>query len=170
MNEDSNPIVFSGSSHVFGTSVWLPVRSTSVRLTLEYTSSLATKNIFSFGSYRYGYAYNDGKYVDGMRYRNRTLGFSLDSDSELASLQASWVGPRTLTYTLTYHRAWVGSSHSLGANAVSTLPVKVNIGEARLRMPLSWGTVDITGRLQDDQPRPDKGLARAIEVALTAGL
>jgi hypothetical protein len=170
MNEDSNPIVFSGTSHVFGTSVWIPVRSTSVRLTLEYASSLATKNIFSFGKYRYGYAYNDGKYVDGMRYRDRTLGFSLDSDSELASLQASWSGPHALTYTFTYHRAWVGSAHSLGANTVSTRPVKVNIGEARIGMPLSWGTIDIAARLQDDQPRPDHGFLASIEAMVTAAI
>jgi hypothetical protein len=167
MNEDSNPIVFSGTSHVFGTSVWLPVRATSVRLTLEYTSSLATKNIFSFGNYRYGYAYNDYKYADGMRYRNRTLGFSLDTDSQLASLQASWSGPHALTYTLTYHHA---SPNSPGANAVSTIPVTVNIGEARLRVPLSWGTIDIAGRLQDDQPRPDHGYLAAVEAMLTANI
>ena len=170
MNEDSNPIVYSGTSHVFGVSVWIPVRKTSVRLTVEYASSIATKNIFSFGEYRYGYAYNDGKYVDGMRYRDRTLGFSLDNDSRLASLQASWIGPNAFVYTLTYHHAWIGSANSIGANAVSTTPITVNIGETRVRMPLSWGAIDVTGRLQDDQPRPDKGFLAAIEVALTAEL
>jgi hypothetical protein len=170
MNEDSNPIVYSGTSHVFGASVWLPVNRTAVRLTLEYASSLATKNVFSFGEYRYGYAYNDGKYVDGMRYRDRTLGFSLDSDSRLASLQASWIGSHAWVYTLTYHRAWIGSPNSVGANIVSTTPVTVNIGEARIRMPWSWGALDVAGRVQDDRPRPDKGFQAAVEASLIVNL
>lgn len=170
MNEDSNPIVYSGTSHLFGASVWIPVRRANVRLTAEYTSSIATKNIFSFGEYRYGYAYDDSKYIDGMRYRDRTLGFSLDDDSRLASLQASWIAPNAWTYTFSYHHVWIGSPNSLGANVVSTAPVAVNIGEARIRMPLSWGTLDIDARLQDDQPRPDKGFAASIEAALTVNL
>ena len=167
MNEDSNPIVHSGTSHLFGASVWIPVRKSNVRLTAEYTSSIATKNVFSFGDYIYGYAYNDSKYVDGMRYRDRTLGFSLDNDSRLASLQASWIAPNAFVYTLTYHHAWIGSPDSIGANVVSATPVVVNIGEAGIRMPLSWGTFDIKGRLQDDQPRPDRGFLAAIETVLT---
>ncbi len=170
MNEDSNPIVYSGTSHLFGASVWIPFRRTNVRLTAEYTSSIATKNIFSFGEYRYGYAYNDYKYVDGMRYRDRTLGFSLDNDSRLASLQASWIAPNAWIYTFTYHHAWIGSPNSLGANIVSTTPVEANIGEARVCMPLSWGALDLQGRLQDDQPRPDKGFKATIEAALTVNL
>ena len=53
------------------------------------------RNIFSFGNVYHGYAYNNYDYPDGMRYRGRTLGFSLDSDSRLASLQASWIGAAT---------------------------------------------------------------------------
>ncbi|MDE2163061.1 MAG: hypothetical protein KGJ53_07855 [Alphaproteobacteria bacterium] len=170
MNEDSSPIVHSGTSHLFGGSVWIPVRKTDVRLTAEYTSSIATKNIFNFGEYMYGYAYNDYKYVDGMRYRDRTLGFSLDNDSRLASLQASWMAPNSWVYTFTYHHAWIGSPNSVGANVISTAPVEVNIGEARLRMPLSWGALDLQGRLQDDQPRPDKGFKATVEAALTVNL
>ncbi len=56
-----------------------------------------------------GFAYNNYDYVDGMRYRGRTLGFSLDSDSRLASLQASWIDNHDWTYTLTYHHAWISS-------------------------------------------------------------
>jgi len=170
MNEDPNPIVYSGTSHLFGASVWVPIRKTNMRFTAEYTSSIATKNIFSFGEYRYGYAYNDYKYVDGMRYRDRTLGFSLDCDSRLASLQASWIAPNTSTYTFTYHHAWIGSPNSVGANAVSTTPVIVNIGEAKTGIPLPWGRLEFTGRLQDDQPRPDKGFMATIETVLTANL
>ena len=141
-----------------------------MRLTAEYTSSIATKNVFSFGDYIDGYAYNDFKYADGMRYRDRTLGFSLDNDLRLASLQASWIAPNAFVYTFTYHHAWIGSPDSIGANVVSATPVGVNIGEANLRMPLSRGSFDIKARLQDDQPRPDKGFMAAIETVLTVKL
>ncbi len=170
MNEDSNPIVFSGTSHLFGISTWLPVRHALIRLTAEYTSSIATKNIFSFGEYRYGYAYNDYKYVDGMRYRDRSLGFSLDTDSRLASLQASWVAPNDWQYTFTYHHGWIGSPNSIGTNAVSTLPVEVNIGQVRLRLPLAGSFLDIAAGVQDDQPRPRKGFDATVDAAWTFAL
>lgn len=82
-------------------------------------------------------------------------------------MQASWIAPNAFVYTLTYHHAWIGSPDSIGANVVSATPVVVNIGEAGIRMPLSWGTFDIKGRLQDDQPRPDRGFLAAIETVLT---
>ena len=40
-----------------------------------------------------------------MRYRDRALGFSLDTDSKLATLQASWLGAHNVTWTLSYHHA-----------------------------------------------------------------
>lgn len=170
MNEDSNPITHSFSSHLFGGSVWLPIGGTPLRLTAEYTDTIPTVNIFSFGNVRHGYVYNNYDYVDGMRYRGRTIGFSLDSDSRLATLQASWINSRGWTYTLTFDRAWVSTPQNKDLNVVTTAPVTINLGEARLKMPLSWGAIEIAGRLQDDQPRPHKGFEASAEVALTFNL
>ncbi len=75
MNEDSSPINHSGTSHLFGGSVWIPVGGNPVRFTLEYTDSVATADIFSFGDYFHGFSYNNYDYLDGMRYRGQTLGF-----------------------------------------------------------------------------------------------
>ncbi len=105
MNEDSNPFYHSGTSHLFGLTGWVPVGQTRVRITAEFTDSIATQQIFSFGDYFYGFAYNDYKYLGGMRNLDRALGFSLDADSKLATLQASWLGAHNITWTLSYHHA-----------------------------------------------------------------
>lgn len=165
-----NPFVSSAASHLFGLTTWIPVNATRIRFTAEYTDSIATRNFFSFGDDLFGVTYHDTKYPDGTAYRGRTLGFSLDSDSRLASFQASWIGPRSITYTLTYHRAFIGSPQAPDTNIVTTAPVTINIGEMRVFVPFSWGKLDLEGRLEDDQPRPRHGYKAAIEAALTVNL
>jgi hypothetical protein len=107
-----------------------------------------------------------------MHYRGRTLGSSLDTDSTLLSLQGSWSDGAGRFYELSLHHATIGSNHSLGVNIVSTSPVIVNMGEARVSLPFGLDghrvQLDLDGRLQDDQPRPHKGFAAAVEVALRA--
>ena len=170
MNEDSNPIVHSDSSYLAGGSVWLPIGGSAVRLTAEYADTVPTDNIFSFGKLAYGSAYTNYSYVDGMRYRGRTLGFSLDGDSRLETLQASWIDGHDWTYTLTYDHAAISTRQFAYTNIVTTAPVTINLGEARIKMPLSWATIEIAGRLQDDQPRPDHGFEGSVEAALTFAL
>ena len=166
MNEDSNPIVHSATSHLVGGSIWLPVSDTTARITAEYTDSVPTRDIFSFGDILHGAAYNNYDYIDGMRYRGRTLGFSLDSDSRLASLQISWINDRRWTYTLTFHHASISTPEDT-FNIITTAPVTINMGEARVKMALSWATIELAARLQDDQPRPDHGFAASIKSAIT---
>jgi hypothetical protein len=105
-----------------------------------------------------------------MRYRGRTLGFSLDSDSTLLSLQGSWTDQDDRFFQLSVHQARIGSSRSPGANILSPVPVLVNLGEARVSLPWNGMKLDIAGRLQDDQPRPSRGFAAGIEVALRMNL
>jgi len=52
-----------------------------------------------------------------------------------------------------------------GANRVSPMPVTIDIGEARVHVPLDDLSVDLAVRLEDDQPRPDRGFAAAGEIA-----
>ncbi len=170
MNEDTGPFVHSGSSHLFGASVWLPLQSSVARVTAEYTDSIATRDIFSFGDVFHGFAYNNYSYVDGMRYRGRTLGFSLDSDSRLASLQVSWINDRNWIYTLSVHRAWISTPQNSWGNIVTTAPVAIDLSEARVKFPFSKATVEIAGRLQDDQPRPKRGFEASVEAALSFSL
>jgi hypothetical protein len=170
MNEDSNPIIHSVTSHLIGASVWVPIRRNSMRVTLEYTDSVPTFDIFSFGNVDHGAAYNNFQYVDGMRYRGRTLGFSLDSDSRLLSLQASWTDDNDWTYEGTFNHAVISNPHNTTGNVVTTAPVIVNLAEARMSIPLHHTGLkfDIAARVQDDQPRPDHGAIGALEAALTA--
>lgn len=168
MNEDSNPITHSVTSHLFGASVWIPVAENAMRVTLEYTDTVPTVDIFSFGNVFHGSAYNNSDYIDGMRYRGRTLGFSLDSDSRLLSLQASWIDDNDWTYEGTIHHAVVSNPNNHVENVVTTAPVIINLAEARMGIPvLDHLKLDLAARIQDDQPRPDHGATGAVEAALT---
>jgi Capsule assembly protein Wzi len=167
MNEDSNPITHSGTSHLFGATYWVPVAGSPLRLTAEYTDSVPTLDIFSFGDVLHGFAYNNGGYPDGMRYRDRTIGFSLDSDSTLLTLQGAWRDADLWSYTLTFHHAAVSDPNNLLGNVVTTAPVHINMGEARVAIPFRNMNIELAGRLQDDQPRPDHGFQASIEAAIT---
>jgi hypothetical protein len=170
MNEDYSFFSRSGTSHLLGSSLFLPVGDNPLKLTLEYANSIATKMPFSFGDNVYGFTYTNGQYPDGMRYRGRTLGFSLDSDSTLLSLQGSWSDHAGRFYEISLHHATVSSAHSGAANILTPLPVLLNMGEARISLPWQGFRFDIAGRLQDDQPRPHHGFAAAIEIGLQAPL
>lgn len=167
MNEDSNPIIHSVTSHLFGASVWLPMLKNTMRLTLEYTDTVPTEDIFSFGNVDHGAAYNNFQYIDGMRYRGRTLGFSLDSDSRLLSLQAAWVDSDDWTYEATLHHAVISNPNNTAGNVVTSAPVIVNLAEARVGIPWHHWKLNLAARIQDDQPRPDRGATGAVEAAVT---
>jgi hypothetical protein len=171
MNEDSNPISHSATSHQFGGSLFAPIEDGIARLTVEYTDSVATENLFG-GTVMHGIAYNNYDYVDGMRYRGRTLGFSLDSDSRLFSVQAAFTDMAARSLTLTYHRAAVSTAANPNGNVVTAAPIMVNMGAARLSLPLALAEynwrIDLEGRLQDDRPRPDRGFLASAEVRVTA--
>ena len=170
MNEDSDPIVHSVTSHLYGASVWVPISHNAMRVTLEYTDSVPTIDIFSYGNVDHGAAYNNFQYVDGMRYRGRTLGFSLDSDSRLLSLQGSWADENDWTYEGSLHHAVISNPNNTTGNVVTTAPVIVNLAEARMTIPLRQTNLkfDLAARVQDDRPRPDHGWIGALEAGLTA--
>ena len=171
MNEDSSPVTHSGTSHLFGSSVFLPTVGNQLRLTFEYTTSLSTTDIFSFGTYIYGFSYTNGGYPDGMRYRGRTLGFSLDDDSTLASLQAAWSDQSGRFYELSLHHASLGAAQTPpGNNIISARPVSFDVVEARVSLPLRSLRLDLEARVQDGQPWPQHGATGALEMALKVPL
>ncbi|HJR57734.1 MAG TPA: capsule assembly Wzi family protein, partial [Rhizomicrobium sp.] len=171
MNEDSSPFLHSGTSHLFGVTAFLTLTpDETLRLTVEYVDSVPTADIFSFGDVLHGVAYNNFGYPDGMRYRGRTLGFSLDSDSKLLSLQAAWSDRAGRFYELSFHNAHISNPNNLVGNALTTAPVRINIGEARVSMPWNGLKLDLALRLQDDQPRPRSGFDTGFEIALRAPL
>lgn len=175
MNEDYTLFNHSGTSHLFGFSLFAPTTGNPVKLTVEYANTIATHHPFSFGDDIFGYSYNNGTFLDGMRYRGRTLGFSLDDDSTLLSLQGSWTDPGGRFYEISLHHATVANSQTPGGyNILTTAPVLLNMGAARISLPFAVSgrhfKLDLEGRVQDDRPRPDHGFDAAVEVALRIGL
>ncbi len=166
MNEDSSPITHSFSSYLVGGSAWFPVGPDTLRLTGEYTSSISTVDLFSFGTVGYGVSYTDSKYPDGLRYHGRAFGFSLDSDSRLASLQANLTDARDRSYTLSLHHALVSRAPTGANNPITASPVTIDYAEARVATPTRIGLLSLAGRLQSDQPRPARGVTAAAEVSL----
>ena len=163
-NEDSSPVTHSYSSYLVGGSTYLPVGHNTMRLTAEYTSAIPTLNLFGFGTVGYGITYNDYKYADGMRYRGRDFGFSLDSDSRLITVQANLTDAFDRNYTLSVHRAFVSRPQTGAANPLTFTPVTINYAEARVATPFRIGVLSIAGRVQDDQLRPAHGFTAAAEV------
>lgn len=166
-----------GVSSLFGASVWIPSGDHTWRLTAEVTSSESAYNLFTFGDILHGDAYNGTKYLSGYRYRGRSLGFSLDSDSDLISLQASTLDNNGRGFTFTYHRANVsndcniaGCALQIYGNVVTTAPVTIDMLDAGITLPFRGMAVGVTARLQDDQPRPQRGFTGGVELSLKRSL
>jgi hypothetical protein len=176
MNEvQSNPLPQT-VSHLYGGTIWATRPEGIARLTVEWASSIPTYQLF-WGHVDHGMAYNNGQYPDGMRYRDRALGFSLDSDSQLLSIAADWSSSRHWDYKLTFSHADVSNPYittgllGTGAyNAVTTSPVRINMVEGRMSFPFRRMMVDLAVRAQDDQPRPDHGFNAAAEIRLRSML
>jgi hypothetical protein len=167
MNEDSSPITDSVTTHLFGASMFLPMWTGSpLRLTAEYVDSVPTRDVFSFGDVQHGFAYNNSGYPDGMRYRGHTIGFSLDSDSRLLSLQAAWSDSVGRYYQLSFHNAHVSNPANALGNVVSASAVRINMVEGRMTFPWRDTKIDFAIRFQDDQPRPLIGFNTSFEIAL----
>jgi hypothetical protein len=174
MNEvQSNPLPQS-VSHLYGASIWSAFHDGIARVTLEWASSIPTYQLF-WGHTDHGFAYNSDQYIDGLRYRSRSLGFSLDSDSQLLALSASWQSPRGFDYRLTFYHAdvsnpLINSKRPYFYNTVTAAPVRINLAEGRLSFPLHQIMVDVAIRAQDDQPRPDRGFSAAAEIRVRTAL
>ena len=153
-------------SYLYGGSVWFSLGRDTARLTLEYTNTNPTNNLF-FGVVDHSFTYNSGLYPDSMQYRDRNFGFSLGDDSILGSVQFSVVTPRNITYTFSFNRALIMSSMTAsGANIVSSSPVIINSGEARITVPFESVKIDLAVRAQSDQPRPSHGSEEGAELAM----
>ncbi len=166
------------NSNVFGTTFWIPRGDRTLRLTAEYSNSVPTTLPFAFGNYEHGFAYNTPKYLEGYRYRGRSLGFSLDSDSTLFTLQASIDDAHDRTYTLSWDRAVISNScnapgcafNGVYGNVVTTLPVTINMAEGKVSLPFHNMKLDLSVRIQDDQPRPAHGWTGGLEIEITRQL
>ncbi|MDP3293321.1 MAG: capsule assembly Wzi family protein [Nevskia sp.] len=176
MNEDTGPFTHSYESHMGGLSWAGPwdQNGASWRLVAEYTDSRATLDAFSFGNRVTGLAYNNDQYTDGFRYRGRTMGFSLDSDSTLFTVSGLMLMPNGWTYRAAFHNAHISTaelaaaqaSGSILRNTVSAQPVTVNQYEAGVTIPWQSLSFDLGVRYQDEQPFPDVGSQFNVEAGV----
>jgi hypothetical protein len=166
MNEDTGPFVHAYTSYLAGASLAGPLGQEGAqwRMTAEYADTVPALNAFDLGKKIYYAAYNNGQYVDGMRYRSRALGFSLDSDSRLLSLVDLITDSEGRRYRFAYYRADINIAPPQGAmtygssanNPVSATPVVINELEAGLTVPFRTISFDIGVRYQDAQVDPSK--------------
>jgi hypothetical protein len=179
MNEDTGPIVHSCTSYLGGSSLTGPLGTNGAqwRMTMEYTDTVARLNMFDLGKKSYGCAYNNYQYVDGMRYRDRTLGFSLDSDSRLFSFVDLITDSAGRSYRVAYYRADINDAalasppggYAIGApqNVVSAQPVLINEIEAGIGIPFRGILLDLSVRHEDAQPFPGSGSKTSGELDLS---
>ena len=178
MNEDTGPFVHSDTSYLVGSSAVGPFGSDGAqwRVTAEYTDTVPTLDWFTFNDVSHGAAYNNYQYTDGWRYRDRSIGFSLDSDSRLISLIGQVTDAEGWTYRAVYHHASV-STQQLAAqqaaggadNVVSSVPVTFDQVELGLSIPYRWCTIDFAARGQDALPTPVYG-SRGDKLAAEVGI
>lgn len=176
LNDDTGPFTHSYTSYLGGLHAAAPWGSNGAlwELTAEYTDSRATLDWFTFGKRLPGFAYNNDEYVDGFRYRGRTLGFSLDSDSVLFSLTGALTDSAGRQYRLGYHNAQISTQElaaiqatgSFRRNVVSAQPVQVNQVEGGIRLPWNRLLFDLSVRWQDQQPFPDAGAKLNVEAGV----
>ncbi len=96
--------------------------------------------------------YNHGKYRDGFRYYDRTLGHSLDGDSLLITLSGSYTDPRGREYTLKYHNATINKVGPGPSNRVSSNKESIDVVQAGIKMPTPVGDISLELRHQTDSP------------------
>lgn len=160
MDEDTGPFVHSYTSYLVGGSLAGALGNDGARwrCTVEYTDSVAVLNAFDLGKKIYFASYNNYQYLDGMRYRGRSLGFSLDSDSRLLSVTDLITDAAGRTYRVAFYRADINITPPPGSlnygeytgsfNAVSSRPAMINEWELGLTIPFHALTLDVSSRYQ----------------------
>ncbi len=176
LNDDTGPFTHSYTSYLSGLHWTGPWASNGAQwsFTAEYTDSRATLDWFSFGKRVTGLAYNNSQYVDGFRYRGRTLGFSLDSDSTLFSLVGGLTDSAGRYYRLAWYNAHISTAELAAAqaggsylrNTVSAQPVTVDQIEGGISLPWRNLLFDLSLRWQDEQAFPDRDSAFNVEAGV----
>jgi len=144
---------------MIGISVYGPYRKDGAqwRVSAEFSDTVAT--LVWFGGTREKYVlYNHHIYQSGYRYKGRSIGHSLDSNSQLISFSADYITQNNWTYTAKFHHALVNRfDDGFFKNPVSTVKEKINLVEASVQVPMKIGDLYFSMRLHDDSPNtPDK--------------
>lgn len=145
--KDSLPFKFA---HLAGISIDGPWGGDGAmwRLTGEFTDTAADG---IFRDTEYNVLYNHSAYRSGYRYRGRSLGDRLDSDSTGWSISGMFTSTDQWTYRLSYQNVHINRDDD-GRNDLSTNAERINIIEAGLRMPTPAGDLSLELRHEDDRP------------------
>ena len=176
MNEDTGPFAHSYTSHLYGFRFAGPWGEDGMRwdVATEFADTVPTLNIFSYGKYYTDGSYNNAGYPDGFRYRGRTTGFSLDSNSRLISVLGDLTDLRGWTWRLALHGAAV-STTELAAfqansgrpnNVLTPQPQHVVIGEFGLDVPWRRVHFDLSVRAQNHRLEPVQSSRYAAEAGI----
>lgn len=175
LNDDTGPFINYYTSYLGGVQ-WLGPWGTNGAtwgFTAEYADTRATDDWFEFGDRLPGFSYNNTQYLDGSRYRGRTLGASLDADSVLISFVGSFTDPGGWHYRLAYHDAQINSDALANrrpfpnyVNTVSSQPVRIHQIEGGISLPWQGLLFDLSARWQDATPFPDRGAEWNVEAGV----
>lgn len=141
--EDQNVIMPFQFAKLIGASIYGPYGDdgASWRLTTEF-SDTTSRHVWLFGKQRYNVVYEHFIYRTGYRYKDRSLGHSLDSDSRLLTLSAQFNAANNWAYTAKYNRAEINIDGA-GRNSVSVPTKNITIFEASVQGNMGFGDVKI---------------------------
>lgn len=177
LNDDTGPFINAFTSYLTGLNWAGPWGASGAAwsFTAEYSDTRATDDWFEFDDRLTGLAYNNDEYADGFRYRGRTIGFSLDSDSTLISLVGGLTDSRGRHYRLAWHNAQISTAElaalqatgtNFQFNSVSAQPVNVHQIEGGISAPWRNFLFDLSVRWQDATPFPDRGSEFNVEAGV----
>lgn len=100
--------------------------------------------------------YNHGRYLNGYRYRGRSMGHSLDNDARLYSLIGHVVDRQNLRWRAGFHRAELNRDGTVLAgrpgNSVSASAEDIHVLELGVEMPWGASLLSLDFTIQDDRP------------------
>jgi len=118
------------------------------RLSAEYSDTVS-QNVWLFGEKRNNVIYEHSIYRTGYRYKGRSLGHSLDSDSKLFSIVGEYKDANDWAYTVKYHNTRINTD-GVGNNTVSLSNKNIDIFEASVQGELGLGNLKLDLRHTTD--------------------
>ncbi|MBA3564958.1 MAG: hypothetical protein H0W33_13320, partial [Gammaproteobacteria bacterium] len=135
----------------FGIETWGAQRWGGYRVHLEYADTACG---FAGSDPKFNCAYNHGIYQDGYRYRERSIGHSIDNDSRILSLGVSLIRPDGNSWNLLVRGGQLNRAGAVDPrNPVASTEQRLANVEISHSKAFSFGTVDFGvggDRLEDE--------------------
>lgn len=149
--EDADNILIEQFARRGGGRLYGPIGSSGATwgAGIEYVDGLAS-NFFGGNKFP-GSLYNNFIYTNGYTYERRPIGFSLDGDTRMLSLDGHVIDAR--------NRRWYASLRDINLNLsqtrtyrISLTNEKFHLGTAGVEWPTRFGDLRFEGRVQTDRP------------------